>query len=119
MIALFLLLVIAAIVLGILSGWSPRGCCSCCSSGSSSCLGALALGRLADGGGDQGGAPPGYLIRTASRQASSPVSEAALARIWATWRSMSASGSSGTAAAANSASASLMDSARRSISPSV
>ena len=47
-------------------------------------------------------------MRTASRQASSPVSEAALARIWATWLSTSASGSSGTAAAANSASASLI-----------
>jgi len=58
-------------------------------------------------------------MRTAIRQASSPVSEAALAMIWATWLSMSVSGSSGTAIAAKSASASLIEAARRSISPSV
>ena len=49
--------------------------------------------------------------------ASSPVSEAALARMRATWASTS--GSAGTAAVANSASASLMEAARRSIRPSV
>jgi starch synthase len=56
-------------------------------------------------------------IRTAIRQASSPVSEAAAAMIRATWSSRS--GSAGMAAAANSARPSLIEPARRSISPSV